>query len=288
MYHYFKMHTIYNISGTTYLEPNKEYSDETIYPNFQKDYRLFKETLKSESNQKINNTYYKFGDGDYLLFKNEKFGTTKPGVRDIKKSIKSLNIKEIQNAAQNHDKYFCEIINFYMFNEVLNVKLDFPAEYLYASVANKWFFKNFKKITLIGSETKLELINELMKFNEYREYLGIDNFHDLISIPQTGALSNSKKVYKKIKDRVHKSNPDIFLAGIGLSQNTLLLDLKKEINVPIVSIGSGIDAIAGVIDIYRPYYGGWVNYRMKNSNIYKKIKDPVLYTTSEGSNVIEI
>ena len=100
------MHTIYNISGTAYLEPNKEYSDETIYPNFQKDYRLFKETLKRESNQKINNTYYKFGDGDYLLFKNEKFGTTKPGVRDIKKSIKSLNIKEIQNAAQNHDKYF--------------------------------------------------------------------------------------------------------------------------------------------------------------------------------------
>ena len=175
-----------------------------------------------------------------------------------------------------------------MFNEVMNVKLDFPAEYLYASVANKWFFNNFKKITLIGSETKLELINELMKFNEYKEYLGIDNFHDLISIPQTGALSNSKKVYKKIKDRVHKSNPDIFLAGIGLSQNTLLLDLKKEINVPIVSIGSGIDAIAGVIDIYRPYYGGWINYRMKNSNIYKKIKDSVLYTTSEGSNVIEI
>jgi len=282
------MHTIYNIPGTTYLEPNKEYSDETIYPNFQENYILFKEILKREANQKINNTYYKFGDGDYLLFKNEKFGSTKPGVRDIKRSIKSLNIKEIQNAAHNHDKYFCEIINFFMFNEVLNVKLDFPAEYLYASVANKWFFKNFKKITLIGSETKLELISELMKFRQYREYLGVDNFHDLISIPQTGALSNSKKIYKKIKGSVQKSDPDIFLAGIGLSQNNLLLDIKKEINSPIVSIGSGIDAIAGVIDIYRPYFGSWINFRLKSSNIYKKIKDPVLFSTSKGSNVIEI
>ena len=47
------MHTIYNISGTTYLEPNKEYSDETIYPNFQKDYRLFKETLKENQTKKL-------------------------------------------------------------------------------------------------------------------------------------------------------------------------------------------------------------------------------------------
>ena len=279
------MHNIYNFPGTSYLEPNKEYFDKTIYPCFQEDYKLFKETLKKESIEKINNTYYKFGDGDYLLFKNEKFGTTKPGVRDIKRSIKTLNIKEIQNAAQNHDKYFCEIINFYMFNEVMNVKLDFPAEYLYASVANKWFFSEFNKIAIIGSEAKLELIYELMKYNEYKDYLGVESFYDYIPIPQTGALTNSDKIYKKIKSKVEKSKPDLFLAGIGLAQNTLLHSLKKSINAPIISVGSGIDAIAGVIDIYRPYYGLWINFRLENSKIYKKIKDPVLYTTKTGKNV---
>ena len=68
-------------------------------------------------------------------------------------------------------------------------------------------------------------------------------------------------------------------------QNTLLHSLKEVSSAPLVSVGSGIDAIAGVIDIYRPYYGSWVNYRLNNSKIYKKIKDPVLYTTSKGINV---
>ncbi len=279
------MHSIYEIENTEYLEPEEEYFDPSIYPNFQEDYLKFKESLIKESESKINNTYYKFGDGDYLLFKKEKHGTTKPGVRDLKRTIKPLNIQEINQYAHTHDKYFCEIINFNMMKEVLNKPLDFPAEYLYGSVANKWFFSTFKKITLIGSETKLDLINELMKHEEYREYLGVDSFYDLIPIPQKGALSNSDKIYKKIKNQVEKSKPDIFLLGIGLAQNTLLKSLKESSNSPLISVGSGIDAIAGVIDIYRPYYGSWKNFRLKNSKIYKKIKDPVLYSTTTGPNV---
>ena len=268
------MHTIYKINGTNYLDPEKEYSDPDIYPLFQENYTKFKKILADESKLKINNTYYKFGDGDYLLFKDKKHGTTKPGVRDIKRSIKALDIDKVKISALKHDKYFCEIINSHMMDEVLKKPLDFPAEYLYASVANKWFFNNFKKISIIGSEVKLELIHELMKNKEYKNYIG--------------ALSNSKKIFSSIKNYVKSSNPDVFLAGIGLAQNTLLKQLKEVSNVPIISIGSGVDAIAGVIDIYRPYYGGWTNYRIKNSKLYKKIKDPVLYTTSSGKNVKEI
>jgi hypothetical protein len=282
------MDNIYKIQNTTYLEPEKEYFNPDLYPNFQEDYLKFKKELIHDSQSKKNSTYYKFGDGDYLLFKNEKHGTTKPGVRDIKKSFKPLDIEMVKEYAHMHDKYFCEIINFNLMNEVLKNDIDYPAEYLYGSIANKWFFSSFKKITIIGSETKLELIHELMKYQEYREYLGIEKFHDLISIPQTGALTNSDKIYKKIKNKVEKSNPDLFLLGIGLAQNTLMNSLKKSATTPLVSVGSGVDAIAGVIDIYRPYYGSWTNYRLKRSNIYKKIKDPVLYTTSKGTNVKEL
>ena len=279
------MHKIYQIENTMYLEPEEEYFNPGLYPNFQENYLKFKSELKNDSISKSSNSYYKFGDGDYLLFKNEKHGTTKPGVRDIKKSFKPLDIDNIKKFAHMHDKYFCEIINFNKMNNVLDKKIDFPAEYLYGSIANKWFFENFKKITIIGSETKLELIEELIKHQEYKDYLGIESFYDLIPIPQTGALSNSDKIYQKIKNKVKKSNPDIFLLGIGLAQNTLLHSLKEVSSAPLVSVGSGSDAIAGVIDIYRPYYGSWVNYRLNNSKIYKKIKDPVLYTTSKGINV---
>lgn len=282
------MDNIYKIQNSTYLNPEKEYSNPDLYPNFQEDYLKFQQVLIHDCQSKKNSTYYKFGDGDYLLFKNEKHGTTKPGVRDIKKSFKPLDVEMVKKYAHMHDKYFCEIINFNLMNEVLKKDIDFPAEYLYGSVANKWFFSSFKKITIIGSEAKLELIHELMKFQEYREYLGIEKFHNLISIPQTGALTNSDKIYKKIKNKVEKSNPDLFLLGIGLAQNTLMNSLKRSVTAPLVSVGSGIDAIAGVIDIYRPYYGSWTNYRLKTSNIYKKIKDPVLYTTSKGTNVKEL
>ena len=42
-----------------------------------------------------------------------------------------------------------------MFNEVLNVKLDFPAEYLYAALQINGSLRTLK-ITLIGSRDKLD------------------------------------------------------------------------------------------------------------------------------------
>ena len=52
------MHSIYEIENTEYLEPEEEYFDPSIYPNFQEDYLKFKELLIKESESKINNTYY--------------------------------------------------------------------------------------------------------------------------------------------------------------------------------------------------------------------------------------
>ena len=103
-----------------------------------------------------------------------------------------------------HDKYFCEIINFKLMNEVLDKNIDFPAEYFICKRCKQMVFSNFNKVTIIGSETKLNLIYELMQHSEYREYLGVESFYDLIPIPQTGALTNSEKIYKKIKSKSRK------------------------------------------------------------------------------------
>ena len=50
--------------------------------------------------------------------------------------------------------------------------------------------------------------------------------------------------------------------------------LKQSSKVPLISVGSGIDAVAGVIDIRRPYYGSWTNFRLKNSKIFNYDKLP--------------
>ena len=166
------MHTIYKIENTHYLEPETEYSNADIYPLFQENYLEFKKTLTTESRSKINNTYYKFGDGDYLLFKNQKHGTTKPGVRDIKKSFRPIDIPTIRKSAHMHDKYFCEIINFKLMNKLLDKNIDFPAEYL-CKRCKQIVFSNFNKVTIIGSETKLNLIYELM---QHSEGIGVEVF----------------------------------------------------------------------------------------------------------------
>ena len=41
------------------------------------------------------------------------------------------------------------------------------------------FKKSSTKIGLIGAKPKINLIKELMEFDEYKSYLGIENFNDL-------------------------------------------------------------------------------------------------------------
>ena len=282
------MHSNYEIDKTSYLEPLEAYSDKNIYPNFQKKYLEFKDNLVNESKNNESTTYYKFGDGDYYLLANETVGSAKPGKRDLKKTFIPINRKKMLENVNNADYYLCEIFNFHLFNKVINREVTYPGEYVYGSVANKWFFKEFKKIAIIGNEVKLEILHELMQRNEYKDYLGIDQFTDLIPIQQTGAVNDAKKIYRKISKQVSESDAEIFLLGIGHSQNFLLNDLKKISRAPLVCIGSGVDAIAGVIDIYRPYFGDWKNYRIKNLSLYEKIIDPVLNITSTGPNVKEI
>jgi hypothetical protein len=38
-----------------------------------------------------------------------------------------------------------------------------------------------------------------------------------------------------------------------------------------IDVGSGIDALAGMIDTRRPYFGNWQNFRLANDEIYENI-----------------
>ena len=59
--------------------------------------------------------------------------------------------------------------------------------------------------------------------------------------------------------------------GIGHVKSGLLHELKNYKKATYLDIGVGIDALAGVVNIYRPYFGLWQNYRIKNKSNYKKI-----------------
>ena len=110
-----------------------------------------------------------------------------------------------------------------------------------------------------------------MENTEYQEYLGIDFFNDYITIPQKFACDNILETEKIVADQLEKSKSDIFLMGIGHVKSALTHRLKKYKSSVFLDVGSGIDAIAGIIDTDRPFFGDWVNYQMKDREIYENI-----------------
>ena len=78
------------------------------------------------------------------------------------------------------------------------------------------------------------------------------------------------------------SSSKLFLLGVGHVKSGLLSELKKIKNAVFLDIGVGIDALAGVINIKRPYFGLWNNFQIKNDSIYKEID--ILINDSTGSH----
>jgi hypothetical protein len=277
----------YKIQGTINKDQNPCFGYPETYPNFQEDLEKFKVDIKKMVDGGQSKTFYKFGDGDYFFLKKESVGSASVGKRAISKQYSDIKHDDFISGARLNDYYTCEIYpeNIAMFKEVLPNKIDYPAEFGYGLVANRWFFKNFKgKIGLIGADKKIEIIQELMNYQEYNEYLGLDSFNDYIKIPQKFACDDIDLTEKIIGDQLKKSSSSIFLLGIGHVKSALTHRLKKYKKAVFFDVGSGIDAIAGIIDTDRPFFGDWTNYKIENSPLYKNI-DYLAYQ-GKGKHII--
>ena len=280
------MKTIYNIENTVNLDTHSCFNDENSYPKFQKELIKFKTHLKQLVYVNASKTFYKFGDGDYQFLNKNEVGSAKPGNRAISVSYDSIDHQEFIDGAKQNDYYTCEIYpeNRRMFDEVIGKTIHYPAEYGYGLVSNNWFFKEFPgKIGLIGASEKLNLIEELMKYDEYKEYLELDKFNDYIHFPQKYACDDIDLVEEFVGNQLKESQSDIFLLGIGHAKSGILHKLKKYKDAVYMDVGAGIDNIAGCINIRRPYAGDWTNYRIKDYD-YSQI-DYLRYS-GEGKEVI--
>ena len=277
----------YNIAGTLNFNPKPEFGDPKAYPNFQKELELFKNHLCKLVAEEKSKTFYKFGDGDYYFLKKQEYGSAAPGKRALSKSYEEINHQEFVEGVLFNDYILAEIDygNRRRFNEIYPKRqIDYPAEFCYGLVANKWLFNTFNgKIGLIGAKEKIELIEKLMKYEEYKNYLGIDKFNDYIYIPQKFACDNVNSVEEMVSKQLLNSDSNIFLMGIGHVKSALLHRLKKYKNAIYLDVGSGIDAIAGIINIRRPYMGNWINFRLKRYN-YSNIDD--LKYNKKGKHVM--
>jgi hypothetical protein len=269
------MNKVFTIKNTTYLNPPKDYDDENLYPNFQEKLDSFKFEILESTNSLKNKTYYKFGDGDYYFLNKIPKGSAKPGKRALKISYSKLNHQPFIDGYIKNDKYASLITppNISKFRSMLHREPDFPSEILYGLVSNKWLFENItKKIGIIGAKPKIRIIKKLMEHEEYKDYLKLDKFDDYISIDQNFACDNLESTKKKLYKQLEKSKSDIFLVGIGHVKSGILNEMKNIKPAVYLDVGIGIDALAGVVNLYRPFFGSWRNYKVSNHNyLYRNV-----------------
>ncbi len=286
------------------------YKNKTFWPTFQEDINNFKEKLLEHRKKHSPFSLLRIGHSEFSLFNtivpdkgkignlrgrhsngkekkkdhiyyyesllNTDYITTQIGYdfKDWLNTLHNYKNQYIHYKTENKlDELLANPLLLTNNNQEYSIKqvIDMPLDIIYGLVANKWFFKTFKnKIGLIGSEHKINVIKVLMKRQEYREYLGTDCFTDYISIPQRAAL-NDPNLEANLEKALKASTCDIFLCGMGVSKLRIFYRIKDIRNCIYIDVGCGICAIAGMVDIRRPYMGLWKNYRLKGYD-YSKVE----------------
>lgn len=149
----------------------------------------------------------------------------------------------------------------------------YPLHSIYSLVATRKIFRISQgyRMGIIGAEQKISLIKKLMCYKEYQGYLGIDEFHSYTSVPEKGACNDVEKTLSEIINKEKSSPCDIYLLGIGISKLYLQTRIRDALNCVIIDVGSGIDAIAGIIPKDRQNFGLWTNYILPEKSCYTSI-----------------
>ena len=262
----------YDLDGCKNTDAN---ANKLFCENFYDGYDYFKKLLVDMVNTNQSATFYKFSDGEFLFMNGTSMGSTSAGTRDTKVGANKVDLNPFRDGVVKNDYFMVESYSeaHKMWNQAFpNKEFNVAAEWVYGLVANRWFFKTFKgQIGLVGAQEKLELIQELLGYKEYRDYLGIDKFEDYITIPQKYACDDIEATDRLVKEQLKNAKSKIFLEGIGHAKQALLWRMKEYHPAVYISVGSGICALAGVQDcIGRPYFADWENYRIKDYD-YNKI-----------------
>ena len=278
----------YKIEGSINNDTDPCFHDVNTYPLFQEKMEEFKKLLIELVDNNESKTFYKYGDGDYFFLTKQSVGSAAPGKRALSKGYSNINHEQFVEGAQLCDYYTCEIYptNKDRFEQVIDRKIDFPAEYGYGLVANKWLFKQFSgKIGLIGADTKINIIENLMEAEQYQEYLGLEKFEDYVRLPQQFACDDIDATEKMVGEQLQKTSSKIFLMGMGHVKSGLIHRLKKYTDAVFLDVGSSIDAIAGIIDVNRPFFGDWTNYQINEPPLYEGV-DFLQYDSSIGKHLV--
>lgn len=279
------MHDLYKIDNTSNKDDEQlkgtEYNNPTFYPSFQIDLEWFKNILIDKNKNKEGYVIMRIYDGEFH-FLNKKVVGNGPK-RHYTKQLTDKFVKPFKDGCYNVDILSCQL-NINMLNQfnliIPNPRPKFiPMDIIYGLLANRWILSTFKnKIALIGGNEKLKVIKNLMKYQEYRNYICNDYFTDYIDVPERFSCDNTDSLDEQIGTKIQNSSAEVFLFGIGISKMAMAYKFKEYKKAIFIDIGCGMSGLAGTVETHRPYFGSWSNYRIKNYD-YSKI-DPTNFNSS--------
>lgn len=282
---------LYKIEGTgnicSYDIEHPCYNIESTWPSFQSDFSNFKQIILDSVRDKSPKLFLRVADGEFRFLEKRVEGTNIPR-RHLSKNINSIDLSKFWEGIRGSDFLLTQLYTEWTddFKRVIDFRpIDFPMEFAYSIVANKWIFNQFPTtIGIIGGSEKISLIKELMKREEYRNYLGVESFSDYIEVPERFSCDDPENLERMIGESLSKSRADIFIFGIGVSKLAVAHKFKNYKNSVFIDVGCGISALAGTTSLERPYFGKWTNFILNGYN-YSEI-DRIDYLDTAGKNEI--
>ena len=117
----------------------------------------------------------------------------------------------------------------------------------------------------------MNIIRNVIEAPQYQEYLGLEQFEDYVSLPQRFACDDIDATEKMVGEQLENTTSKIFLMGMGHVKSGLIHRLKKYTDAVFLDVGASIDALAGIIDVDRPYAGDWTNFQIDESQLYENV-----------------
>lgn len=280
---------LYCIEGTSNICDREingpEYNTPTTWPTFQKDWIDLKQNIINYVSSNKSMLYLRIFDGEFHFLEGRKVGNV--GRRHCSLPLTPAFLEKFRDGFLKADVVSTQLYANEMskYNRLFPSRpFDIPMELIYCLVATRWIFKQFpNQIALIGGSEKMKIIQELMKYSEYREYLGTDTFTDYISVPERFTCDNTENIFNSIKSQIESSKAKIFLFGIGIGKLAIAHHFKEVSNAVFIDVGCGISALAGTTSVERPYFGSWINFRLKGWNY--GAMDPIDFYDTPNLNV---
>lgn len=251
---------------------NPFFQDRLHFPDYQNKYKDIINIINIKLKNREKLLMIRINDGELHFLNNNPIGnillrhySNMPDIEYLKKLTNDLSFADILFTQSR-------INEIEIFKKLLPNKIPENVELMYALFSSGDLFRLIRneKIGIIGSDKKIEIIKKLMEYKEYKEYIGIETINDFFPIPDKKFGDIAYKYKAKLANYLDKTTSNVFLIGAGIGKLELLKEFDKKDNGVFIDVGCGITALAGIVNITRPYFGNWINFKLNSFN-YKKL-----------------